>query len=103
MFNSILGEAGFALADVRLPRLKLDPRLSDLIGLLVIDWGPGERAWVQRADTQDKRVVEIRATFKEPDFPGFLNFIKPLSDMGKLPQAWVAALRAAKGVYLLTC
>ena len=29
-------------------------------GRLVIDWGDGERAWVQRADTQDKPITEIR-------------------------------------------
>lgn len=80
----------------------LEP-LSDLIGRLVIDWGPGDRAWVQRADSQNKPINELRKEFKEPDFPGFLNFIEPLSRLDKLPSAWGAILRSTKGVYLLTC
>ena len=35
-------------------RLKLDERLGDLIGKLVIDWGLGMRSWIQRVDKQDK-------------------------------------------------
>lgn len=30
---------------------------DDLVGALVVDWGPGARAWVQRADRQPKRVL----------------------------------------------
>lgn len=83
--------------------LKAEPRLGDLIGRLLIDWGPGERAWIQRADQQDKQVTELRTQFKEPDFPGFLNFISLLSKLGQLPQTWVTTLQSAKGIYLLTC
>lgn len=83
--------------------LKLDQRLSDLIGRLVIEWGQGDRAWVQRADNQDKQIIELRAEFKEPDFPGFLNFVRQLSELKKMPKAWVAALQSTKGIYLLTC
>jgi hypothetical protein len=83
--------------------LTLEDHLNDLIGRLLIDWGPGDRAWIQRADQQDKQVTELRTEFKEPDFPGFLNFLKPLSDLDGLPVSWATALRAAKGVYLLTC
>lgn len=80
----------------------LEP-LRDLIGRLVIDWGHGDRAWVQRADSQNKPIKELRKKFKEPDFPGFLNFIEPLSRIDQLPSAWRSALRSTKGVYLLTC
>jgi hypothetical protein len=83
--------------------LALEPQLSDLIGRLLIDWGPGDRAWIQRADQQDKRIIELRTGFKEPDFPGFLNFIQPLSKLSTLAISWVTALRSSKGVYLLTC
>jgi hypothetical protein len=83
--------------------LELVDRLRDLIGKLVIAWGPGDRAWIQRADHQDKIVLEVRPDFKEPDFPGFLNFIEPLSGLRKLSTAWVEVLTASKGVYLLTC
>lgn len=80
----------------------LEP-LSDLRGRLVVDWGSGDRAWVQRADNQDKPVVELRTKFEEPSFPGFLNFIEPLSKLPKLPPTWITTLQSSQGVYLLTC
>lgn len=83
--------------------LTLEKALSDLIGRLIIDWGEGERAWIQRADRQNKRVDELRKEFKEPEFPGFLNFVEPLSKIENLPKSWIAALQSTKGVYLLTC
>jgi hypothetical protein len=83
--------------------LTLETNLSDLIGKLIIDWGPGGRAWIQRADRQNKDVTELRPEFKEPAFPGFLNFIEPLSKLYKIPKSWIGALRFTRGVYLLTC
>lgn len=83
--------------------LKLETSLIDLIGKLIVDWGPGGRAWIQRVDRQNKDVVELRAEFKEPEFPGFLNFIEPLSKLESLPRSWIAALCSTKGIYLLTC
>ena len=83
--------------------LILQASLCDLQGRLCIEWGDGTRAWVQRADKQNKPVHELRASFKEPEFPGFLNFIEPLSKIAALPVTWVAVLKQATGVYLLTC
>ena len=83
--------------------LTLDEQLGDLVGKLLIDWGPGDRAWVQRADHQDKRILELRTEFKEPDFPGFLNFIEPLSRLDSLPKGWIRVLQSSMGIYLLTC
>ncbi len=40
--------------------LTLQDTLSDLIGRLFIDWGPGARAWVQHADRHNKPVTELR-------------------------------------------
>lgn len=68
-------------------RLTLDPRFADLDGKLFIDWGPSPRAWVQRPDRQNKRITQLHTTFKEPDFPGFLNFLSPLSKLDSLPPA----------------
>jgi hypothetical protein len=45
--------------------LTLHDRLTNLIGKLYIDWAPGTRDWVQRADRQDKPVTELRTEFKE--------------------------------------
>jgi hypothetical protein len=83
--------------------LVLDERLNDLAGRLVIGWGDGERAWIQRADNQDKVVLQIREAFREPEFPGFARFISPLSKVEGLPAAWIAVLSSSRGVYLLTC
>jgi hypothetical protein len=83
--------------------LTLEQALGDLIGRLLVEWGPGERSWIQRADRQDKPVAELRTGFKEPDFPGFLNLMKRLSELDRLPKSWVAALQSCAGVYLLTC
>jgi hypothetical protein len=83
--------------------LKLQDALSDLIGKLFIDWGPGALAWVQYADRHDKLITELRTAFHEPEFPGFLNFIKSLSELDSMPKGWRTALRFCRGVYLLTC
>ncbi len=80
-----------------------DDRFNDLVGKLIIDWGPGTRAWVQRADKQDKAMTELRPTFKEPAFPGFLQFSAPLSTIDRLPVSWTETLRSSRGIYLLTC
>ncbi|ODA67566.1 hypothetical protein A7A08_01600 [Methyloligella halotolerans] len=83
--------------------LRLDDRLNDLAGRLLIEWGHGERSWIQRADNQNKIVSEIRAAFAEPEFPGYSNFVTSLSKIENLPAGWIAALKASRGVYLLTC
>lgn len=83
--------------------LTLLEALSDLIGKLFIDWGPGRLAWIQYADRNAKPVTELRRAFQEPDFPGFLGFIEPLSRLVGMPRSWVAALQSSRGVYLLTC
>lgn len=83
--------------------LKIENSLSEFIGKIVIKWGLGGRAWIQRADKQNKLVTELRAAFKEPEFPGFMNFMKPLSQIYSIPNTWIEVLQSAKGIYLLTC
>jgi len=84
-------------------RLKLLEPLKDLSGRLFIEWGLGTRAWLQRANSQNKAIVEIRASFKEEEFPGFSQFLKPLSEISSLPKSWIEPLRVSRGVYLLSC
>lgn len=76
---------------------------SSLGGKLLVDWGPATRSWIQRADNQDKKISELRLQVEEPSFPGFINFIQPLSRIARLPQEWKEILRASRGIYLLTC
>jgi hypothetical protein len=83
--------------------LALQNKLSDLIGRLFIDWGPGALAWVQYAERNNKPITELRKAFQEPDFPGFLKFIQSLSKLVNLPASWLSALKSSRGVYLLTC
>ena len=83
--------------------LVLDENLNDLIGRLFIDWGDAGIVWVQYAENQDKTVTELRTAFREDAFPGFLNFIEPLSRIDSLPKSWSEALQNTRGVYLLTC
>jgi hypothetical protein len=83
--------------------LVLQDTLSDLIGKLFIDWGPGALAWVQYAERNNKPITELHKAFQEPDFPGFLNFIQPLSKLNNMPTSWHTVLKSSRGVYLLTC
>lgn len=83
--------------------LVLQDTLSDLIGKLFIKWGSGALAWVQHAAKNNKIITELHKDFHEPEFPGFLNFIQPLSKLDNLPKSWVATLKTSRGIYLLTC
>src|SRR3546814_1141950 len=72
-------------------------------GRVYIDWGPGTRAWVQRAQEKPKPILEVTRIFQEEAFPGYTAFIANLSAIEALPSNWLAAPRAARGIYLLTC
>jgi hypothetical protein len=76
-------------------------RFDEYCGRLVIDWGDGARAWVQRANNQDKPIVEIRNTKRDPDFAGFLAFQISLDQVEGLYASWIQVLRNARGIYLL--
>lgn len=83
--------------------LSSEEPLSDLIGRLVIDWGPGKRSWIQRADGKEKPIVELRRRFEEPAFPGALEFTSRLSELDGLSVNWRSILMEYRGVYLLRC
>lgn len=77
--------------------------LQEYTGRIVIDWGPAFRAWVQRADRQNKAILEIRRTAIEPPFPGFTAFSWRIRELSSIPPSWRGALSAVGGVYLLAC
>lgn len=80
--------------------------LSEYAGRLFIHWGDSSsasRAWVQRADNQNKRVTELRREFQEEEFPGFTSLVRPLSEIESMPSGWLQVLRASRGVYLMAC
>lgn len=80
-----------------------DMRLDSYAGRLLIEWGSGARAWVQRPDKQDKAIVEIRREAADPPFPGFADFRHRINDLNSVPISWRIAMSAVSGVYLLTC
>lgn len=74
-------------------------------GRLFVEWdggASGRRAWVQRAEAQDKAITELHAENERP-FPGVMGIAQPLSALSDAPPSWIEALSAARGVYLLTC
>ena len=76
--------------------------LAEFGGRLFIDWGKSHRQWVQHGEAS-KPITELYDVYKEPTFPGHLQFIQPLSAIPTLPPSWAEVLRNSKGVYLLTC
>jgi hypothetical protein len=81
--------------------LSPDNRLIDFSKKLIVDWGVGYRSWVQRADRQDKTVLELRREFKEPDMPRMSEFHVRLGDLSGAPFTWQHELSSQRGVYLL--
>lgn len=79
------------------------PNFSEFEGKLFIAWGAGTRSWGQRAERQNKPIVELRREAKEEPYPGHTSFIAQLSQIEALPHSWAAVLQAARGIYLLTC
>ena len=89
-------------------RFALEPVMAfePYAGRLYIEWGggpSGKRAWLQRADLQDKVISELHVDTVDQPFPGLMNIAMPLSAFGDAPPAWQQALQANNGVYLLTC
>jgi hypothetical protein len=93
-----------APGDAHMYELHLDKFLSEYIGRLFIDWGPGPIAIVQyAAGRKNKAITEIRVKFEEDAFPGYAEFISNLSLLEGLPPSWIRQLSTVKGVYALTC
>jgi hypothetical protein len=82
------------------------PEFEEHSGRLLIEWGggsSGKRAWVQRADNQDKPIKALLERAFEQPFPGYLVFQQTIGGLDRLSPSWIEALRRAKGVYLLSC
>lgn len=75
-------------------------------GRLLVDWGggpSGKRAWVQRADNQDKPITALLERAFEQPFPGYLAFQHTIGGLDRLSPTWIDALSRANGIYLLSC
>jgi hypothetical protein len=82
--------------------LASEEKMKDLIQRLIIDWGEGYRSWVQRADRQNKNVLELRKVTAEPEFPGFDCFTCRLGELDGIWDKWKIALSNERGIYLLS-
>lgn len=84
--------------------LKHNQTMSDLSERLVIDWGLGTKAWVQRSD---KSILEIRRPNSIGDFVSYsavkLSYhdLKKLMDDANSNMTWRNALSSVNGVYLI--
>ena len=66
--------------------------LSELIARLTIDWGGGFLPQAQRAETNDKQIIELRREFEEARSPGYLGFMRRLAEMESLgAHSWTVA------------
>ena len=83
--------------------LEADNRFKEYEGLLVIEWGPGQRAWVQRAHRKPKPVVELRKELLDEEWPGYMKIRINDSGIKNLAPNWKEKLSAVNGVYILTC
>jgi hypothetical protein len=83
--------------------LELADELEEFRGKVVIDWGKAFIKWTQKADAQDKVVLELRRKPTDEKFVGFLAFADTLSAVSTLPASWIERFREARGIYLLSC
>lgn len=63
--------SGENVEGLHLYTLDRDERLDTYSGLLFVDWGLGFRSWVQKAQRQDKRILELR---RSPDLEAMAAF-----------------------------
>lgn len=76
--------------------------MLEYAGRVVIEWGEAYRAWVQRADKQNKHVIELKKSSAiDPPFPGFAKFRHSIRTLSTVPHRWRDALAAVSGVYVL--
>lgn len=101
--DALTGDPGKPGEAIVIYDLDVVPDFEYLEDRLVVEWFPKGKhpGWKQRADRNEKRVVEIAAQQERP-FPGWMEFTAPVDDLHLLPRGWQEVLRSTSGVYLLT-
>lgn len=80
--------------------------LEDLVGRLIIDWGPGTKMWHHKATTE-KAVLSIQAS-QRMRFTGYENIIltyeelKEIIEDSTVYENWHTALSSVYAIYLIT-
>lgn len=77
--------------------------MKELKGKVIVGWGDGFRSWVQRANLNNKPVLELRKEVIDYPFPGFREFEWDIADIENTPQEWKKQLTQSKGIYLQRC
>lgn len=81
--------------------LTLIDNLKGLIGKLVVEWGGANLVWIQKAEKQNKPVLELRKEVVTEEFPGFFEFSYLINELEQLSENWKSNLENMNGVYLL--
>ena len=95
----------YAVPDDIYYNLKPVGGFEDLIGRMIIDWGPSTRAWHQWL--RDKPIIEILPKGQIKPFPGYLDFTLSYADLCQMMnftqanRAWHQMLSSIAGVYLI--
>ena len=61
----------------------------------------GKRAWLQRADNQDRPITALLEAAFEQAFPRYLTFRPTIGELNRLTPSWVRPFGGARGVYFL--
>ena len=78
---------------------------EDLEQRIIIDWGEGTRAWVQKKC--DKNIIEIKPKGFVEDFTGYLDFVLSFKKLEKIIKnsdanyIWRNKLSSISGIYLI--
>ena len=80
---------------------KHSDRMQKYEGRLVIECGPGAKAFRQRASNQNKEVIRLLPEVPEEPFPGYKSFKWRLGELKNIYYSWRRHLEEVRGVYLL--
>jgi hypothetical protein len=82
--------------------LRATEHMRDYVSRLVIERWPDARTLVKKAARYDAKVLEIKRTPDQEQFPTLMKFRKRVGDLPNIPHSWHEPLKEAKGIYLLT-
>ncbi len=82
--------------------LQATEQMCDYVSRLVIEPWPDAINFVKRAANYNAKVLEIKRTPDQEQFPTLMKFMKRVCDLPNIPDSWHNPLEEAKGIYLLT-
>jgi hypothetical protein len=83
--------------------LRATEHMRDYVSRLVIEpWRRDPINIVKKAAQYNAKVLEIKRTPDQEQFPTLMKFRKRVGDLPNMPHSWHEPLKEAKGIYLLT-